>query len=241
MNSSIHHWSIITRACIFVMQFRRRFSKLAKKIMCIYVWKMFFFLCENRTLNNILQNLWILMHNPTSSLLSHFQFWKQDHAPLIHFLCLLIFWNTKTWKNAINLFIFLFLTHTVIIFRIHSFFTAPPSPLTLNSSNLSSAGDYSDHNSSGNSSVIGGQQIYRSGSMHHNIPLNAAVASQLHHTMQHRQGSCSPPLPPPPTIEDEHARFGQPAGSQSHPIMSDELDLPGWVPKNYIEKGMRWF
>ncbi|KAK7604180.1 hypothetical protein V9T40_004453 [Parthenolecanium corni] len=112
----------------------------------------------------------------------------------------------------------------------------PPSPLTLNSSNLSSAGDYSDHNSSGNSSVIGGQQIYRSGSMHHNIPLNAAVASQLHHTMQHRQGSCSPPLPPPPTIEDEHARFGQPAGSQSHPIMSDELDLPGWVPKNYIEK-----
>lgn len=107
---------------------------------------------------------------------------------------------------------------------------------------MSSASDYSGHNSSGGSSVVGigvGQTIYRSGNMHHNMSINAAVANQLHHTLsQHRQGSNSPPLPPPPTLDDEHARFGQPSGGQSHvPIVSDELDLPGWVPKNYIEKG----
>ncbi|XKL60765.1 hypothetical protein PGB90_007822 [Kerria lacca] len=115
----------------------------------------------------------------------------------------------------------------------------PPSPLTLtlSSSGIISGGDYSDHNSSAGSSVVGGQTIYRSGSIHHNIPINVAVANQLHHNLTHRQGSCSPPLPPPPTIEDEHSRFGQPVGSQSHvPIVSNELDLPGWVPKNYIEK-----
>lgn len=100
---------------------------------------------------------------------------------------------------------------------------------------MSAANDYnSDHNSSGASSVIAGQPIYQGGSMHHNLSMN----SSLHHTMPHRQGSCSPPLPPPPSIDDEHARFGQP-GNQPHiPIVPNEMDLPGWVPKNYIEKGI---
>lgn len=114
----------------------------------------------------------------------------------------------------------------------------PPSPLTLSTSGIGSgAGDYSDHNSSGGSSIVGSQTIYRSGSIHHNIPINIGIANQIHHTMPLRQGSCSPPLPPPPSIEDEHARFGQPQGGPGHvPIVSDEPDLPGWVPKNYIEK-----
>ncbi|XP_048007598.1 abl interactor 2 isoform X1 [Leguminivora glycinivorella] len=62
-----------------------------------------------------------------------------------------------------------------------------------------------------------------------------------------RGGSVSPPLPPPP-LDDElaHDAFGR----QHHlnnklrlqytsavpAIVPDEEDLPGWVPKNYIEK-----
>lgn len=103
---------------------------------------------------------------------------------------------------------------------------------------MNSTGDYSDHNSSGRSSAVGGQTIYRSGSIHHNVASCVGATTQIHHALPHRQGSCSPPLPPPPTIEDEHPRFGQP-GNQAHvPIVPDEIDLPRWVPKNYIEKGM---
>ncbi|XP_075213788.1 uncharacterized protein LOC142319993 [Lycorma delicatula] len=61
-----------------------------------------------------------------------------------------------------------------------------------------------------------------------------------HHTLPHHHSSrSSPPLPPPPLPEeDQHPRFGQPASSsQGLAIVSDEPDLPGWVPKNYIEKG----
>ncbi|XP_050520850.1 abl interactor 2-like [Daktulosphaira vitifoliae] len=43
-----------------------------------------------------------------------------------------------------------------------------------------------------------------------------------------RQGSISPPLPPPP---EDH--FGHMATSA---IVPQEPDLPGWVPKNYLEK-----
>lgn len=51
-------------------------------------------------------------------------------------------------------------------------------------------------------------------------------------------GSQSPPLPPPPPPEDEHEAFGRPRTSTGvMPIVPDEDDLPGWVPKNYIEKG----
>lgn len=56
---------------------------------------------------------------------------------------------------------------------------------------------------------------------------SAVVTSpQQQHT---RQASASPPLPPPP--EDN---FGHVAAS---PIVPQEPDLPGWVPKNYLEKG----
>lgn len=70
--------------------------------------------------------------------------------------------------------------------------------------------------------------------------------SLLHHTLphpqrisSHRGGAQSPPLPPPPPPEEEHeASFGRPRQSGGvMPIVPDEEDLPGWVPKNYIEKG----
>lgn len=54
-----------------------------------------------------------------------------------------------------------------------------------------------------------------------------------------RPGSQSPPLPPPPPPEDEHQDFGRPRTSTAHqlaPIVPDDQNLPGWVPKNYIEK-----
>lgn len=69
--------------------------------------------------------------------------------------------------------------------------------------------------------------------------------SLLHHTLphpqrisSHRGGAQSPPLPPPPPPEEEHeASFGRPRQSGGvMPIVPDEEDLPGWVPKNYIEK-----
>nr|CAH7730674.1 unnamed protein product [Callosobruchus chinensis] len=61
-------------------------------------------------------------------------------------------------------------------------------------------------------------------------------------------GGQSPPLPPPPPPEEEeHEAFGRPriaamgaggggGGGGVMPIVPDEEDLPGWVPKNYIEK-----
>lgn len=69
-----------------------------------------------------------------------------------------------------------------------------------------------------------------------------------HHTLPHRlahqisrsSGASSPPLPPPPPPEqEEHPQFGRPTPSSGAimPIVPDEEDLPGWVPKNYIEKG----
>ncbi|KAK9504088.1 hypothetical protein O3M35_010508 [Rhynocoris fuscipes] len=42
----------------------------------------------------------------------------------------------------------------------------------------------------------------------------------------------SPPLPPPPAPLDHPP----PPTFTPMPIVTDELDLPGWVPKNYIEK-----
>lgn len=66
-------------------------------------------------------------------------------------------------------------------------------------------------------------------------------------TLSHHQrlsrggGAHSPPLPPPPPPEDEHEAFGRPRTSGVMPIVPDEEDLPGWVPKNYIEKGSDYF
>lgn len=55
----------------------------------------------------------------------------------------------------------------------------------------------------------------------------------------HRPGSQSPPLPPPPPEDDDNQNFGRPR-TQSvgplAPIVPDDQNLPGWVPKNYIEK-----
>ncbi|KAI8045579.1 hypothetical protein M5D96_001761 [Drosophila gunungcola] len=54
-----------------------------------------------------------------------------------------------------------------------------------------------------------------------------------------RPGSQSPPLPPPPPPEDEHQDFGRPrtsTGPQLAPIVPEDQNLPGWVPKNFIEK-----
>lgn len=57
-------------------------------------------------------------------------------------------------------------------------------------------------------------------------------------------GSQSPPLPPPPPPADDdgNQNFGRPRtqsqGGPLAPIVPDDQNLPGWVPKNYIEKGM---
>ncbi|XP_077297188.1 tyrosine kinase Abl isoform X2 [Arctopsyche grandis] len=112
----------------------------------------------------------------------------------------------------------------------------PPSPLI--------GADGSDH----------GQHM-----MHHGTRMSTSSSVSV----GNRGGSVSPPLPPPPPPdEDEHAAFGRPRqghmsqGTQgvviSHTqhyqpgqgtvsgmmptIVPDEEDLPGWVPKNYIEK-----
>lgn len=121
-----------------------------------------------------------------------------------------------------------------LVFTIH--FSAPPSPLTLSNnsgvpaSTVSSIGSESmDHNRPIHStSTLPHSGVHHTSSHHH------------HHTLPHHHSSrSSPPLPPPPLPEeDQHPRFGQPASSsQGLAIVSDEPDLPGWVPKNYIEKG----
>jgi len=69
---------------------------------------------------------------------------------------------------------------------------------------------------------------------HHTLP------HRLSHQVSRNSGASSPPLPPPPPPEqEEHPQFGRPTPSSSAimPIVPDEEDLPGWVPKNYIEKG----
>lgn len=58
-----------------------------------------------------------------------------------------------------------------------------------------------------------------------------------HTSLQHRPGSQSPPLPPPPPEEQDHVNFGRPQQAQITAIIPDDQNLPGWVPKNYIEKG----
>lgn len=63
------------------------------------------------------------------------------------------------------------------------------------------------------------------------------ISQALSQTMARQSGAQSPPLPPPPPPEaDEHEGFGRPRNSGVMPIVPDEEDLPGWVPKNYIEK-----
>lgn len=86
-----------------------------------------------------------------------------------------------------------------------------------------------------------------------NFKFNALFAAHLfflfhpffkivRHKNLHRPGSQSPPLPPPPPPEDDgNQHFGRPR-TQSvgplAPIVPEDQNLPGWVPKNYIEKGI---
>ncbi|XP_067014880.1 abl interactor 2 isoform X2 [Anabrus simplex] len=86
---------------------------------------------------------------------------------------------------------------------------------------------------------IGGASEMSDHAMHHShhshtLPHHHMSGQALH--LQHRPGNVSPPLPPPPPPEDENAGFGRPRASHMMPIVPDEEDLPGWVPKNYIEK-----
>ncbi|CAH1100435.1 unnamed protein product [Psylliodes chrysocephalus] len=87
------------------------------------------------------------------------------------------------------------------------------------------------------------------GGQHVPVPQGSLGMHTLSHAQGHRisqqlaanfarqnSGAQSPPLPPPPPPEDEHEAFGRPHSSGVMPIVPDEEDLPGWVPKNYIEK-----
>ncbi|CAG9135817.1 unnamed protein product [Plutella xylostella] len=107
----------------------------------------------------------------------------------------------------------------------HSSINMPPPPSPL----IGSDGEHSQHS----------QQF--------SMPGQRASSSSTGGSA--RGGSVSPPLPPPP-LDDEltHEAFGRPmtALQQSkmvgqYPgavpaIVPDDDDLPGWVPKNYIEK-----
>lgn len=100
----------------------------------------------------------------------------------------------------------------IILFNMYCNFVslAPPSPLV----------------------GLGGDMTEYTG--HHTLP------HRLSHQISRSSGASSPPLPPPPPPEqDEHPQFGRPTPSSGAimPIVPDEEDLPGWVPKNYIEKG----
>ncbi|XP_067618005.1 abl interactor 2 [Eurosta solidaginis] len=92
----------------------------------------------------------------------------------------------------------------------------PPSPLTVSQHEISEQ------------SHIGMHTLGRNHNRN-NFSLNFA-----------RPGSQSPPLPPPPPPEEEHQDFGRPRTStgqgQLAPIVPEDQNLPGWVPKNYIEK-----
>ncbi|XP_051172037.1 abl interactor 2-like isoform X2 [Leptopilina boulardi] len=91
----------------------------------------------------------------------------------------------------------------------HNGMPPPPSPLVGMNSDV---GDYTGH---------------------HTLP------HRLSHQVSRSSGANSPPLPPPPPPEnEEHSQFGRPPQSSGAimPIVPDEEDLPGWVPKNYIEK-----
>uniref|UniRef100_A0A1B6MQC2 SH3 domain-containing protein n=2 Tax=Graphocephala atropunctata TaxID=36148 RepID=A0A1B6MQC2_9HEMI len=97
------------------------------------------------------------------------------------------------------------------IYDPHTSMPPPPSPLTLS------------NNTAGVDILDGHQHLSR------------RDTNTLPHHLAHHAHRASPPLPPPPQPDDDHSQFGQLA-TRGQPIVSDELDLPGWVPKNYIEK-----
>lgn len=85
----------------------------------------------------------------------------------------------------------------------------PPSPLVTSNSEV----DYSDHSNT--------------------------LSHRFSYQINNRNGANSPPLPPPPPPDQEElSQFGRllSATGSIRPIVPEEEDLPGWVPKNYIEK-----
>ncbi|XP_046614085.1 abl interactor 2 isoform X2 [Neodiprion virginianus] len=104
--------------------------------------------------------------------------------------------------------------------------TPPPAPPSI----TGAAGYVQEHL---NSMPLGSGGEMTNYSGHQTLP------HRLSHQVSRSSGASSPPLPPPPPPEhDEHSQFGrpqQPSGAIM-PIVPDEEDLPGWVPKNYIEK-----
>ncbi|CAB0045327.1 unnamed protein product [Trichogramma brassicae] len=56
------------------------------------------------------------------------------------------------------------------------------------------------------------------------------------HQSNRHEGSSPPLPPPPPPDQDEMSQFGRLSHGSMRAIVPEEDDLPGWVPKNYIEK-----
>lgn len=115
------------------------------------------------------------------------------------------------------------------MFKLHIFFVfvAPPSPLINSETDNQHLNDMPQHHSM---------------TLPHHAPLphggvGMNTLSHHHQRLSRSSGAQSPPLPPPPPPDDEHEAFGRPRTSGVMPIVPDEEDLPGWVPKNYIEKG----
>ncbi|XP_072939751.1 abl interactor 2 isoform X2 [Epargyreus clarus] len=108
---------------------------------------------------------------------------------------------------------------------LHSSMPPPPSPL------IGSDGEHSQHSMS-----LPGQEYH----------MSARASSSSAGGGSARGGSVSPPLPPPPADDElNHDAFGRTVHNNNKmnsqynavpAIVPDEEDLPGWVPKNYMEK-----
>jgi len=71
---------------------------------------------------------------------------------------------------------------------------------------------------------------------HHTLPHHLGGIHQQQQMEMERGGRASPPLPPPPAPLDQDLHPPTGGGFGLQPVVTEELDLPGWVPKNYIEK-----
>ena len=71
---------------------------------------------------------------------------------------------------------------------------------------------------------------------HHTLPHHHTSHGMQQH---YRTGNGNQTPPPPVQAADEpDMRFGQGQPRAAMGIVPDQMDLPGWVPKNYIEKGV---
>ncbi|XP_059479281.1 abl interactor 2-like isoform X2 [Neocloeon triangulifer] len=62
------------------------------------------------------------------------------------------------------------------------------------------------------------------------------VDDLTHHLHMMRGGQGSPPLPPPPMPDSQQLPPSYGYGRSSMGIVPEDAGLPGWVPKNYMEK-----